>query len=122
MKNLKLLRKNKNLTQKDIANMLQVAVSTVSAWENDVYQIDFDNLWKLADYFNVTIDELIGRAEIGYFVDARIAEEYSAEEKKLVENYRGLSKTGQAKVNGYIECLKSAPEYKNTTVSGGNLA
>ncbi len=124
MKNLRLLRKNNGLTQKDIANLLKVAVSTVSAWENDVYQIDFDNLIKLADYYHVSLDVLLDRKEITIFDDARIPSQrsISPDDAELLEDFNSLSPAGKAKVRGYIEGLKSAPEYNKINKYPHNIA
>lgn len=60
---LRELRKARNLHQSDIASVLGVTVSTVSAWENEIYEVDFKHLIQLADFFDVTVDELLGRAD-----------------------------------------------------------
>lgn len=62
MKNrLKELREEKGVLQKDVARHLNVAVSTYSYWEKGKYEPDQKILAKLADYFGVTVDYLIGR-------------------------------------------------------------
>lgn len=61
MNNLKALRTKKGLYQKDIANFLNVAVSTYSYWEQGKFEPDSETLKKLADYFGVSVDYLLGR-------------------------------------------------------------
>lgn len=61
MNRLKELRKQKGLKQKDLAGLIGISQSTLSEWESEKYQIDNDNLFKLADYFNVSVDYLLGR-------------------------------------------------------------
>lgn len=63
MNRLKVLRTSKNLRQEDIANYLSVAKSTYSYWESGKIEINNENLFRLADYFDVTIDYLLGRDE-----------------------------------------------------------
>ena len=64
MKNrLKELREQNNLYQKDIASMLGIAVSTYSYWEKGTYEPDQASLAKLADFFHVRVDYLLGRDE-----------------------------------------------------------
>lgn len=64
MKNrLKELREQNNLYQKDIASMLGIAVSTYSYWEKGTYEPDQASLAKLADFFHVSVDYLLGRDE-----------------------------------------------------------
>lgn len=61
MNNLKKLRQKKGVTQIDVAKIIGVSKSTYSYWEMDKYQPDNESLFKLADYFGVSIDYLLGR-------------------------------------------------------------
>ena len=54
------LRKDRGLKQKDIAILLNVAVSTVSNYETDSHEPDLENLCKLADLLGVSTDYLLG--------------------------------------------------------------
>ena len=58
---IKELRTAHNLTQVEFANKLSVAKQTVSNWENNNIQPSIDMLIKIADYFGVTTDYLLGR-------------------------------------------------------------
>ena len=53
------LRKEKNLTQEQLAEALYVTRQAVSSWENGKNQPDIETLTTLAEYFGVTIEELI---------------------------------------------------------------
>lgn len=57
---LKELRKERNLTQEEISEICQVAKQTISNWENNVTQPPFDIVKRLAQYFGVTADYLLG--------------------------------------------------------------
>ena len=57
------LRKEKGLTQEDIANRITISPQAVSKWENDVSSPDIDYLNSLADILDVSVDELLGRKE-----------------------------------------------------------
>lgn len=50
---LKILRKEKGLTQTKLANEIGVSKRTIIAWENDERQIKPDKAQQLADYFGV---------------------------------------------------------------------
>lgn len=58
---LKSLRKDKKLSQEDFAIIFGVGRSTVTKWERNEREPDFDTLIKIADYFNVTTDHLLDR-------------------------------------------------------------
>lgn len=61
---LRELRKSRKLNQQTIANYLGVTQATLSGWENEKYEIDNQSLAKLATYFGVTTDYLLGRTDI----------------------------------------------------------
>ena len=57
---LKKLRTNKSLTQKELATILNVSQNAIFNWENGKREPSIDMLRKIADYFNVSVDYLIG--------------------------------------------------------------
>lgn len=57
---LKELRKDKGLTQGDLAKVLGVKRTTVSAWENETSAPSDELKVELAKYFNVSLDYLMG--------------------------------------------------------------
>ena len=58
--NLKSLRLEKNLSRKQLANVLNVSERLISYWENGARECNFDMLIAIADYFDVTLDYLLG--------------------------------------------------------------
>ncbi len=58
------LMKNEKLTQMQLAKAIGVGQSSVSDWLNSKSEPSVENLWKLADFFDVSVDYLIGRKEI----------------------------------------------------------
>lgn len=54
------LRKERLLTQKELAGELGVTKNTISVWERDVRKPDFETLTKLCAYFNVNMSYLLG--------------------------------------------------------------
>ena len=55
------LRKEKELTQNDIADKVGVTSQAVSKWENDQASPDIDVLVKLSEMFDISLDELLGK-------------------------------------------------------------
>ena len=56
---LKILRKEKNLTQEQLAEQFNVSSRTVSRWETGSNMPDLSLLVELADFYNVDIREII---------------------------------------------------------------
>ena len=59
--NLKNLRKVKKVSQGDLAEILHISLKTVSHWETGYTEPSITQLIALADFFDVSIDELVGR-------------------------------------------------------------
>ena len=56
---IKELRKKRNITQQDLAEMLGVSYQAISRWENSITSPDITALPVLANIFNVTVDYLL---------------------------------------------------------------
>lgn len=57
--NLRILRKNQNLSQKEVANFLKIATSTYTLYELGNILIPTISIYKLAKKFNYSIDKLL---------------------------------------------------------------
>ncbi|MEA4973654.1 hypothetical protein SDC9_98018 [bioreactor metagenome] len=60
---LKELRKEKGITQVDLADAMGLSKGTVAMWEVGKREASFETLGKLADYFETPIDYLLGRSD-----------------------------------------------------------
>lgn len=59
---LKKLRAEKNVTQQKVADVLGVTVGNVQKFEYGTARPKLDNVIKIADFFDVSIDYLVGRS------------------------------------------------------------
>lgn len=60
-KNLRGIREDRDIKQKEIAKYLNVSQNTYSQYETGVISLTADILLKLADYYSVSIDYLLDR-------------------------------------------------------------
>lgn len=60
---LRLLREEKELSQIKLAEILGVKKQTLSDWENGKSETSFEMLVKIADFFGVSTDYLLGRTD-----------------------------------------------------------
>lgn len=89
-KHLKMLRINKNMTQEELATILGLSKASVSRYENNSQLPELAILSKIADYFNTSIDYLLGR-EVNTTTDlSTITAEY-LDIKEYIKTYN-LSK------------------------------
>ena len=60
-KNLRAIREDRDIKQKEIASLLNISQNTYSQYETGVIAITAEVLVKLADFYNVSIDYLLDR-------------------------------------------------------------
>lgn len=63
------LREERKLTQKELAEKLGLSSSAISMYEIGKREPDFETLELIADYFNVSMDYLIGKEDIATQID-----------------------------------------------------
>lgn len=63
--NIRNLREDRDLRQKDLAAMLNVSQNTYSQYETGVIELTASTLIKLADFYDVSVDYLLGRKQDG---------------------------------------------------------
>lgn len=83
MKNLKDLRKRKNLTQQEIAKLLNISQATYWGYEIEKYEPSIDVLIKLSNILKVSIDKLVGN-ENDYTIDIS---DFNEIEQELIFDY-----------------------------------
>jgi len=79
-KTISTLRKERNMTQMELADRLNISFQAVSNWERGQTMPDIAKLGELADIFGVTIDELLGNGENTRVVEKLLNEEPLQEE------------------------------------------
>ncbi len=90
---LKELRKFKGLSQKALAECLDVSKSSINMYEHSVREPSLDMLETIADFFNCDIDYLLGKSNIvnrlqyNAFVDSDFPA-LSDHEKQVISRYR----------------------------------
>jgi len=57
---LKKLRVSKNMTQKDLAEIINISPQAISRWENNEVEPSLETLRRLAEFFEVSMDDLFG--------------------------------------------------------------
>ena len=62
-KNLRSLREDRDLRQKDIAAILNISQNTYSQYETGVISLTAEVLIKLSDYYGVSVDYLLDRTD-----------------------------------------------------------
>lgn len=58
-KKFKNLRKQRGLTQRQVADYIGIKQSNISDWENDISRPEYENLVKLSDLYEESIDDIL---------------------------------------------------------------
>ncbi len=111
---LKELREEKKITQKEVAEAIGGTQSNLAKWEKEKIQPAADMIIKLADFFGVSADYLLGRTDdFGNAVASLPA--LSEDENGLLALYRGMTRAQKARFLSYGEGLlgTDAPKFKS---------
>ncbi len=90
MKNLKLLRHQKALSQQKLADILHISQQSVYKYENGITTPDLQTLMKIADFFDTSVDYLIGYTDIPHKIEPVVECKLNLDEEDLIQKYRKL--------------------------------
>ncbi len=103
---IKELRVEYRLKQKELAAKIHIAANTLSQFETGKANPGYDVLITLADFFEVSVDYLLGRADEAGNVKIlpdKTGVYPSADEAELLALYRRADETGKARIKAYAE-------------------
>ena len=104
MYRLKELRLDKGLKQSELANILMTTQATIGKYERGDLEPNLDFLKKLADFFEVSTDYLLGREDdFGIVHTTTPTAELTTEEKNLLDAFRKLNTKNRMHVVAYAE-------------------
>ncbi len=105
---LKELRYENGLKRSELAREVNLPASTIANYENETREMPYKILISFADYFNVTIDYLLGRTdEFENSNEQNIAEGLlTTQEKELLFSFRSCSNTGKNRTIEYCNLWK----------------
>lgn len=137
------LRAAKRMTQEELATVLCISPAAVSKWERNMAFPGIEMLWALADFFDCTIDELVGRSEdrlrqVGMYDEEKLQLVEVAEEllkcseisrakgllalEEEMKRYEGSSKFLPFAVRFFMEMFSKRMEFELTFRLLGNYA
>lgn len=105
IENLKLLRKEKGISQQQLADIIGVTQQSINKYENHKIEPDIDTLIKLAVFFDTSVDYLVGHSSIRHVIEDVRRYDLNSDEIRLVEGYRLLSKTQKETLQQVIEAF-----------------
>ena len=101
--NLKKLREDASISQKALADAIGVSQQSVNKYENHNIEPDIETLIRIADFFETSVDYLIGHTSVRRRIEEVHVFELNDLESKVMEQYRSLTSKQKACVNVVME-------------------
>ncbi len=111
---IKELRNEQNLTQKELAQRIHSTDKNIWAYENKIAIPPLETLIKLADFFNCSLDYLVGRSDdFGNVNIIKSVEQLPDNEKNLIFHYEKLPPDLQKRLHSYLKKLLEVANMEN---------
>ena len=112
------LRLDNKLKQKDVAKFLNVSIATISHYESGVNRPDSETLVKLANFYGVSTDYLLGRIRIRLdykilFMEIRLPNGQTTTMEDVMMKFFKLSDESQAAVIKLIDLYKFGDDHRH---------
>lgn len=108
-------RKKRGLTQEELAEKLDVSSAAISKWERGISTPELSMVCKMADCFEISVDELLGRTNLLLPEEDKYSEKsmkqydllqvVSLDERAIVETFMDLKNGGMVDFNLMSETL-----------------
>lgn len=108
MNRLKQLREEKKLFQSDLAKHLGVSITAITYYENEKRDMSPDTIIKLADYFGVSTDYLLGKSDIRNPENIQI--DIDEADVAFASGFKGLNDTNKMIIKNTLEALLAKQE------------
>ncbi len=92
LKRLKQLREEKNLSQQKLADEFGISQQSINQYENHDTEPDLAMLKKMADFFDTSIDYIVGYTDVKRKIVGIKENELNQSEEELIQKYRQLNK------------------------------
>lgn len=92
LKNLKILRNSKGSSQQQLADAIGVSQQSVNKYENHNIEPDIGTLIAIADFFETSVDYVIGNTDINKKIESVQTYDLNRDESALIDDYRKLCK------------------------------
>jgi transcriptional regulator with XRE-family HTH domain len=105
LENLRLLRESFKLSQQKLADQFDLAQSQIQAYETGAYEPDIAALKRFADFFDTSIDFLVGRTDIRHKIEPVSEWALNDAEAAVVERFRQLLPNRRQSLSMFLDTL-----------------
>lgn len=103
--NLKILRKEFGISQQRLADAIDVSQQSINQYENHNVEPDISVLSRMADYFNTSIDYIVGHTDVRRRIEQTESFHLNNDEGNVITQYRALSEKEKQCIKIMIQTL-----------------
>ena len=103
--NLKFLRKESGISQKRLADAIDVSQQSINQYENHAVEPDISTLSQMADFFDTSIDFIVGRTDSREPPGNKPDKRLNRDEALLIEKYRRLNPEEKRSLQKLLDTL-----------------
>ena len=97
------LRESKHMSQQAVAEVFHVTQQTIFKYEHALAEPDLDVILHMADFFDTSVDYLIGYTDVPFRYEVYPKDSITQSEQRVLEYYRRLSPKVQALVQALAD-------------------
>ena len=112
MKRLKQLRESKNLSQQAFAEFFHITQQSVYKYEHGLANPDIEMISQMADFFDTSIDYLVGATDVPVRYELIKDTNLTASESQILEYYRTLSPDMQELIQKIVQQQTKQPTHR----------
>lgn len=106
LKNLKKLRTEAGVSQRELAENIGVSQQSINKYENHNIEPDIETLIRMAEYFDTSVDYLIGYSTIRRRIESVSAYDLNREEASMMDAFRLLSRKQRKAVAALLDSFR----------------
>lgn len=103
MQNIKHLRLQKGLSQQKLADILHISQQSVYKYENDITSPDIETLINMSNFFETSVDYIIGHTDISHKIEYTTETSLNNDEQTLIDQYRNLTVKQRSLIHSLVE-------------------
>ena len=103
VQNLKKLRLQKGISQQQLADVIGVSQQSINKYENHMIEPDINTLIALAEFFETSVDYLIGHTEINHIIEPVQPYDLNRDESALINGYRRLNQSEKDSIHMIVK-------------------
>lgn len=111
VKNLRLLREEKGLSQQRLADMLNISQQAIFKYEKTANEPDISTLIRLSQIFDVSVDYLIGNSEIRRHTEKTDSIPLTEHEYAHIQKWRGLPQNIKNSIDSLISSIHTPDKF-----------